>query len=217
MTGRVLRFDPTAHKVVDALLPWYVNGTLEDDEREYVRVHLEECTQCRQEAVWLRDLHTACRAAKSVPGATDPLRNLRRQLETRSTKRGLPARLHRVWRDSNVSTRWGAAASLALIVAMLAMPVLREIGEPALYRTLGASNTAVHASGSLVVVFDPATTEAELRRVLREADARLVDGPTRANAYILDIPIAKRQDALRTLRSERAVVLAERLDAREGP
>jgi len=217
MTGRVLRFDPTAHKVVDALLPWYVNGTLEDDEREYVRVHLEECEQCRQEVVWLRDLHAACRAAKSVPGATDPLRNLRRQLETRSTKRGLPARLRHAWRDSNVWTRWGAAASLALIVVMLAMPVLREVGEPALYRTLGASNTAVHASGSLVVVFDPATTEAELRRVLREADARLVDGPTRANAYILDIPIAKRQDALRTLRSERAVVLAERLDARDGP
>ena len=112
MTGRVLRFDPTAHKVVDALLPWYVNGTLEGDEREYVRVHLEECTQCRQEAVWLRDLHAACRATKPVPGATDPLRNLRRQLETRSTKRSLPARLRRVWRDSNVWTRWGAAASL---------------------------------------------------------------------------------------------------------
>jgi anti-sigma factor RsiW len=217
MTGRVLRFDPTAHKVVDALLPWYVNGTLEDDEREYVRVHLEECTQCRQEAVWLGELQAACRAAKSVRGATDPLRNLRRQLERRSTKRGLPTRLRHAWRDSNVWTRWGAAASLALIAVMLATPVLREAGEPALYRTLGASNTTVHPGGSLVVVFDPATTEAELRRVLREAGARLVDGPTRANAYILDVPVTQRQDALRTLRSERTVVLVERLDARDGP
>lgn len=215
MTGRVLRFDPTAHKVVDALLPWYVNGTLEDGEREYVRIHLEECAQCRQEAVWLRDLHAACRTAKSVPGATDPLRHLRRQLDTRSTKRGLPARLRHAWEGSNRWTRWGGAASLVLIVVALATPVLREAGEPALYRTLGASTTT--ASGSLVVVFDPATTEAELRRVLREADARLVNGPTRSNAYILEIPIAKRQDALRTLRSERAVVLVERLDARDGP
>ena len=38
MTGRVLQFDPAAHKVADVLLPWLVNGTLEGDELAFVRV-----------------------------------------------------------------------------------------------------------------------------------------------------------------------------------
>ena len=72
-------------------------------------------------------------------------------------------------------------------------------------------------NGSLIVVFDPATTEAELRRILREADARLVDGPTRANAYVLDVPAERRDVALRALRSERSVLLVERLTQEGKP
>lgn len=33
---------------VAELLPWYLNGTLEEGEQGEVRVHLEGCTQCRQ-------------------------------------------------------------------------------------------------------------------------------------------------------------------------
>jgi len=33
MTGKVLHFDAATHKVVDVLLPWYANGTLEGEER----------------------------------------------------------------------------------------------------------------------------------------------------------------------------------------
>lgn len=217
MTGRVLRFDPSAHKVVDALLPWYVNGTLEGDEREYVRAHLEECAQCRQEAEWQRELHAACVAADSAPGAANPLRNLRRHLTSRAPKRSLSARIHHGWRRSSLSTRWGVAAALAGALVTLAVSGVPDIGGPALYHTLGASGRAAHAGGSIVVVFDPATTEAELRRILRETGARLVDGPTQTNAYILDVPAEKRQDAMQVLRNERAVVLVARLSSENAP
>lgn len=217
MTGHVLRFDPSAHKVVDALLPWYVNGTLEGDEREYVRVHLEECAQCRQEAEWQRELHAACVVVSSVPGTANPLRNLSRQLMTRATKPSLSGRVRSAWRHSSPWARWGVTAALAGVVVTLAVSGLPGIGGPALYHTLGASSTAVHAGGSIVVVFDPATTEAELRRILREAGARLVDGPTQANAYILDVPLEKRQDAMQALRNEHAVVLAARLGSENAP
>jgi hypothetical protein len=42
--------------------------------------------------------------------------------------------------------------------------------------------------------------------------ARLVNGPTRTNAYVIDVPAGRRDDAMRTLRDERAVVFVERLD-----
>ncbi len=209
MTGRVLPFESGAHKVVDALLPWYVNGTLEGDELECVRQHLGECARCRQESEWLRQLHAACVAAESVPGASSAFRNLRRRLESRSTEDGRRTWL-RAGLRSNTWIPWSVAASLVVIV-MLAASVLQEISAPALYRTLGASSTPSRMSGSLIVVFDPATTEADLRRILREAGARVVDGPTQANAYVLEVPAERRQDALHALRAEHAVVLVEPL------
>ena len=71
-------------------------------------------------------------------------------------------------------------------------------------------------TGSLVVVFDPATTEADLRRMLRDIGARLIDGPTRTNAYVLEVPETRREQAVRVLRNERAVVLVESLGPKAG-
>jgi anti-sigma factor RsiW len=210
MTGRVLPFESGVHKVVDALLPWYVNGTLEGDELECVRRHLGECAQCREESEWLRQLHAACVAAESVPGASPAFRNLRQRLETRSTNAARPTWLHRAGFRRGAWLPWFVAGSLAVIVT-LATSVLQQTSAPALYRTLGDAGSPSRASGSLVVVFDPAATEADLRRILREAGARVVDGPTQSNAYVLEVPAERRQDALHALRTERAVVLVEPL------
>lgn len=215
MTGRVLRFEPGTHKVVDALLPWYVNGTLVGDELECVRRHLGECALCRQEAEWLRGLHAACVAAESMPGASSAFRTLRRKLEGRSSHRDRSTSPGRAWRRSNAWTRWAVAASLVMMV-VLAASVLRDTSAPALYRTLGASSSTGRTSGSLIVVFEPATTEADLRRILRQAGARLVDGPTEANAYVLDVPAERRQNAMNALRRERAVTLVEGLGPEDG-
>ena len=214
MTGRVLRFGSSVHKVVDALLPWYVNGTLEGDELEGVRRHLGECELCRREAEWLRELHAACVAAESVPGASNAFHGLRRRLEAPPPAKPSndPPRVA----GRSTWTRWALAASVAIAVA-LGASVLRDTSARALYRTLGASGGSAQASGSMIVVFDPATTEAELRSILRSADARVVDGPTQANAYVLDVPAGERHAALRALRSQRAVVLAEPLLPENAP
>jgi hypothetical protein len=87
----------------------------------------------------------------------------------------------------------------------------RDTGQPAVYRTLGAPGAAARAGGSLVLVFDPSTPENEMRRILREVEARVVNGPTEANAYIVDVPAGRRQAALRALRSEHSVVFVEQL------
>ena len=46
MSGRVLRFDDPEHEAVEALLPWFVNGTLDVDECSLVERHLKDCTRC---------------------------------------------------------------------------------------------------------------------------------------------------------------------------
>jgi hypothetical protein len=103
------------------------------------------------------------------------------------------------------------AAQLALIVALGAALVPATDG-PALYRTLGARNAAAPTTGTLVVVFDPTTTESDLRRILRKAGARVADGPTETNAYVLKVAAERRVEAAQALRTEPAVVLVEQLD-----
>ncbi len=213
MSGRVVPLDPAAHKVADALLPWFVNGTLDGDERAFVERHVAECARCKHEAEWLRSLYAACVAGEASPGASRAFRKLRLRLEApqgRSRSPSGPLR-HRERRW----THWVIGAQLA-VIAGLSTLWLQDADHASRYRTLGASNVASRSGAALVVVFDPATSEAELRRVLREAQARVVDGPTQSNAYVLDVPPAQREHAMQVLRSERAVSLVEPLDSTRG-
>jgi hypothetical protein len=211
MSGRVLQFDPAAHKVADVLLPWFVNGTLEGEELAFVQEHVGQCERCRREVEWLREFHAACAAAAAVPRSSSAVRHLRRRLEEPRRGRGVAALLHAHWRRVRP---WSRAVMAAQLAAILALGTVVVIGEdrPAVYRTLGADNAGARVTGTFVVVFDPAATELDLRRMLSAVGARIVDGPTQANAYVLEVPANRREQAGRALKADRLVVLVELLD-----
>jgi hypothetical protein len=210
VNGSVLQLDPAAHKVADVLLPWFVNGTLEGDELVFVQRHLGQCGTCQREVEWLRELHAACVAGEADPDASSALRNLRRRLEQPRSGPGPLARLRDLWGGSRPWSRWVMATQLAVIVA-LGTWLLPAVEGPALFRTLGASNAPAPTTGNLVVVFDPATTEGDLRRMLRDTGARIVDGPTQANAYVLNVATQRIDQAMQALRAEHAALLVEQL------
>lgn len=209
MNDRVVRLDAAAHKVADVLLPWLVNGTLEGDELAFVQRHVDECPNCRREVEWLRELHAACIAGEAMPGASPAFRSLRRKLEAREGRDSIARP-----RWSEGRTRrwlpWALAAEFAVIV-VLGGSLLTSTDGPVLYRTLGAGDARTPASGSLVVVFDPGTSVAEVQRILRSAGARIVDGPTQANAYVLEIPLGQTAQAAQVIKAERATQMIEPL------
>lgn len=212
MSGRVLRFDDPEHEAVEALLPWFVNGTLDVDECSLVERHLKDCTRCQHEADSLRELKTAYGESGMVPDAAQSLRRLRRKLDKPRARRLLPRLfdLTRFGRQSWLWVQWVVAGELAVILVLGMLLVFS--GRPTtLYQTLGAADVPRHVAGSLVVVFDPRITEEELRRIVQTAGARIVDGPTGAGAYVLELPAEGQTAALDALRSERAVLLAQRL------
>jgi anti-sigma factor RsiW len=211
MSGRVLPFDLAAHKVADVLLPWFVNGTLDKDELAFVQQHLSACLRCQREVQWLRELRAACVDGEATPGGSTVFRNLRRQLDQPRAGRGKGASLPGLWRRAPSWSRWAMAAQLAVIVALGAALVPATDG-PTLYRTLGARNAAAPTTGTLVVAFNPATTESDLRRIVRKAGVRIADGPTETNAYVLKVAAERRVEAMQALRAEPAVVLVEQLD-----
>ena len=53
-----------------------------------------------------------------------------------------------------------------------------------------------------------------MRRIIFRVGARVVDGPTRAGVFVLEVPEERAEQALQMLRAEPAVRLAERLGPR---
>jgi anti-sigma factor RsiW len=212
MNDRVVRLDAPPHKVAHVLLPWLVNGTLEGDELAFVQQHVDECPNCQHEVEWLRELHAACIAGEAMPGASAAFRNLRHKLEAREGRDSI-ARLRRSEGRTRRWLPWALAAEFAVIVVLGAL-LLTSADSPVLYRTLSADNVAVPATGSLVVVFHPTTSVAEVQRILRGAGARIVDGPTQANAYVIDVPPGQTERAAQAIKAERAALLIEPLGPR---
>lgn len=210
MTGRIIPLHGDLHEDVNALLPWYVTGRMDEDDRVRVEAHLSGCAQCQADLAAERKLQALVAGVPEPMGDVDAAWSrfeLQPMERAPSTKPGLKQQ----WRQSPGWMRWAVAAQLVLLVmggAWLVRPVPKT--EPA-YHVLGAAPES--ATANVVVVFRPDTTESGLRQVLRDNHARLVDGPTAADAYLLHVAPATRTAALARLRDTHAVVLAEPVDA----
>jgi predicted anti-sigma-YlaC factor YlaD len=205
------------HAETRLLLPWLANGTLEGAELERVQAHLEGCPACREELALECDLRAgrqdgpglcAGRAFARLAPRLGP-----QETRARSTGRwaGLAAANDVRWLRVLVAAQFGALLVLGLA---LGLSLARHEQGEASYRTLGAHAAA---RADIVVRFNPATPERELRRVLEASGARVVDGPTAAGAWMLAAAPAGIAPALRRLRAEPAVTLAEPLAVEGAP
>ena len=219
MNGRVLRFDDSAHRAADAVLPWFVNGTLAEDELTVVEQHLRECPRCQREVDLLKRLQAFCTLDGPVPDAMPAYRRLRERIGGGQRLAALGHRLRalsRRWQRAPSWARWVIGAQFAGIV-VLAVWVGAPAGEsPGFYRTLGAPAPRVAAAGTIAVKFAPQVTLADLRRIVQTAGARVVDRPTASNAYVLQVPAGQRDAILAALRAEPDVVLVQPLAADPG-
>jgi len=205
--ARVLRLDSDEHGAVQALLPWYANGTLDAAERAEVEAHLGDCARCRADLDFQRLVRTTPVAAAGGDVEHGWLA-LRERLA--SAPAPAPARPTIAPRAGWTLPRWllpALALQAVFVVAMTAAWLV--LPAPADYRTLGAAAAAPAANA--LVVFRPDASEAEIRRALRAADARVVGGPTVTDAWLLRVP-ALGAPALARLRAERAVARVESLE-----
>ena len=209
MTGRVLPFDPSEHKAADALLPFYVNGTLQGEELAFVEKHLLACEQCQGEVIWLRKIFANLAANPLLADVPT---------DTREQPREFAGRVPDTWRAGRATprwTRWLLAAQFAAITVLGTM-LATDSTYLATYRTLGATSPSTQTPNAIAVVFDPGITESEIRRIVLDVGARIVDGPTSADVFVLELPAERADQALQALRTERAVRVAERLGPRTG-
>ena len=118
MKARILPLDTDEHHVVQSLLPWFVNGTLDGTEAHRVEAHLAQCARCQADAASQDRLQ-----ALSVDAAPDgdlerDWAALRSRLETKPTAARSPSvAAHPRW------TRWlplvvGFQGAVGLVLAL---------------------------------------------------------------------------------------------------
>ena len=194
-----------------ALLPWYLNGTLREDERRQVDQHLSSCAACRAELDELAQLNVELHevyAAQSEP-STQIQRAVLAQVQLEaSAKRAKsvtgPQWLNGLddWFRSLFVPRWAPALAVTLLVAQLGL-LLWSMARPTLsdqVTTRGLGSPTVR----LRVVFQETASERQIRSLVQGMRGRIVDGPTPDGAYIMELPAGdqaaaqKKVDALRS-------------------
>lgn len=212
--AEIIRLRGSLHEQAQQLLPWYVNGTLEPDDRAMVEAHLAECVECRA------DLAAEQVLARDVAALPLDVEHAWSMLSERIDAEGPPRRLAEPvpFLRRKVAMGWALGGPLAAAAAVaLAVMVVPGAPSPAgeTYRALGSAPTA--QPGNALVMFRPDARDVDLRSALIEAGARVVDGPTATGAYVVRIAPAGRAQALDRLRATPQVALAEPIDPGSQP
>ena len=194
------------HQAICELLPWYVNGTLDELARQRVEAHLGVCTACRddlrlEQVIFVRiDAETAI---DYVPGAS--LKRLNAQLDALQSDSASPRPPQR---QSRVQTPWRvlAAASIAAMTVTIGILMIdrwvqfRSPAAQPLYHT--TTNSSARSRDEVIrAVFAPSITLVELQAILDEAQLRIISGPSEAGVYSLasssEKPVAASLEQLR--------------------
>lgn len=199
----VVQLETDPHVAVQSLLPWYATNRLDAPDRARVDAHLAGCPGCRGEL----ELERRLWMAQAEPGLAGDIDRAWTEMRNRIAAQGRP-------RAAPTWGRWLIGAQLALIVLLATLLVVPQPA-PEPYRALGAPSPATGANA--VVMFRPEASELQIRSALRDADARLVGGPTATDAYLLSVPARGHARALARLRGHAAVTLAESLDSGAAP
>lgn len=211
--GHIIHLNGDPHEQTQRLLPWYANGTLDPEERAAVDAHLAECAACREEAAVDRAF---CMELAGMPVDVEQgWAALRRDMDERRTPKFKPlAGIMPAFLRRPVPLGWALSAQAAALALMVGVVRLAGPAQP-VYQAL--STPPVTAPGNVVVMFRPNMTERDFRTILTENQAKLVDGPTVTDAYVLRVDAGRRDAILMHLRDDRNVVLAEPIDSGANP
>jgi anti-sigma factor RsiW len=216
------------HEEISALIPWYVNGSIGEGDRQRVEAHLAQCTRCREDMALEQRVHAGMSVQPGVeymPAAS--LKRLQSRLDgltaAQSGEAAVAAPRTRFVAAGRRAVTWhgvmaASVAIMAVAVSLLAADRwMQSRVEDGPYRTVTASKPRV--PGEVIrAVFVPTITLVELQAVLDEAGLRIVSGPTEAGVYSLAANSQRPVSAsLAALRGHAKVRFAESIEPGVGP
>jgi len=202
------------HDSTALLLPWYVNGSLDDEQRKMVESHVAVCLTCRSE---LNTQHHIARIVQSRDatsvGADIGFTQLRRRIQPE--RRALLSRV-RNWLSVILhvpAVVWVGGIAVAASVFMV-LPLLYDLGGPVTvpgeFRTLSADNGHLEfRANSLRLVFTEGLADETRQDILHRINAVTVTGSTPHGVLTVQVPDGELAPALALLRARTEVRFAE--------
>ena len=204
MNARIVSLTGDEHQGAQLLLPWFVNGTLDAAEAAQVAEHVAQCSACQADVAAQRQLQAVAPDAAPRADVDRGWAALAARLDAGAgTSRRRPGPALAWWRHGLQL----AVAVQAAVILVMAFALVALLPAAAPYRALGS---AAVVDANAIVVFRADATQAETGAALRAAGARIVGGPTGADAYLLHLPEPSAA-AVARLRGERAVASVEAL------
>ncbi len=201
--------DLAGHRQWLEVAPWYVNGTIEGDERAAFEAHLAGCAECQREIELLR---TVADVEKTWSSAVAPHPARFESLMSKASRRDrrLDSRLRSLARDAWHERRgapgmWLAVAAQSVLVGVLLVFLVATRGQPreqAVYRTLTtpveerAPSDTLLGGALLRLVFAEGVTEEQALALVRELGGRVLTGPSPLGVVTVEIAATTRGAAL---------------------
>jgi hypothetical protein len=196
------------------LLPWYVNGTLKGEDREWVDRCLAAEGDARAELEWYRGLQSSiAHSGNSIPPDLGLARTLQRIRADRPTLRD---RL-RGWLGVLGAGPAGALARPVVAIAAVSVIAVQSAVIYSLARHGGQDAQQIRASRAvpadesplLRVNFAPDAKEADIRLLLSAVEGSLVGGPGQLGDYYVRVPAGTENAAMSRLKRDRIVAAVQ--------
>lgn len=191
----------------DTLLPWYVNGTLNNNDRTwmegFVRLHPEAGSELRLQQKIQTALHENAAAIPADIGLDQFMQRVRQDRRAApAPTRSIKEMLAGFFGGFQLTPAMGTAFAVIMIQAGLIGTLLvgHESQEPEYARTRAV--VAPELVGPFLKVnFHPDARESDMRFALVSVGATVVDGPSQLGDYFIKVPPAEIEAALKQLES----------------
>jgi anti-sigma factor RsiW len=202
------------HEWSIGMLPWYLNGRLDAQGAQRLEQHLDACAECRAELARSREVFGALRSSGGVELAPQAgLAAVLGRIERRERRRRHLLRPLQFLFGDRSQRPFAVALALQAVVIVTLTAVLGfawRTPPETQFRTL-STPVAVPAGGAqLRLVLADTLTLGELRLLLAPWEGRIAAGPEGRGIYTVVVQ-GSVDDALRSLRAQDGVLLAERV------
>lgn len=208
--------DTGAERSIEELLPWYVNGTLNAEDRAWVENYLRENPQAQSELEWYRSLSQ--RMQQNAPAVPATIGLGRALTLIRGDRPTIAERLSAFFGFAGMRPALVLAGLAIIAVQGGVILQMHNANEDDASELRSLKATVAKEGPMLKINFAPDAKEADIRHLLMSVQGRLAGGPGQLGDYFVIVPAGKEAavaDQLKNNPIVQAVALAPGLPPRE--
>jgi hypothetical protein len=196
--------EQTAKQRFDELVLWYVNGTLDEESKDWVERYLRDHPDARHELSWHHELRGVLDIRyMKIPGDVGLYRLLEQvNAEEEKSRNTLFERIRSLFAGMNTRPAFAVAVVVVVAQAIALGFLVQELrDQEQLISGYSATRAAANHPNmpALQVTFKSLATEREIRLLLIQIQGRIIDGPRQLGDYTVSVPAERLKEAKSTL------------------